>query len=536
MITSASSGAGLLIALLLLPLAGGIGVAFLRNGRVAKQAAVGVSVVELALAAVVWFTYHAGGARLQLASSVDWIAPLGAHISFGVDGIALVMIVMIAVLTPVLIAASRQDELPAERGLGGYFSLLLVTEATVIAAFAATDVFLFYVLFELMLLPMYFLIGRYGGARRQYAAMKFFLYSFFGGLIMLGSVIGLFVIGSQRLGAPTYDWATLVGALQGVPASTQIWLWMGFFVAFAIKAPLVPLHTWLPDAVTQSPIAVGVMLVAVLDKVGIYGFLRYNIELFPAASRKLAPLVLVLAVIGVLYGALLAAGQRDMKRFIAYVSVAHFGFMAVGVFAFTQTSMVGAASYMVNHSISTGMFLVVIGMIIVRGRTADAEQYGGLAKAAPLLAGTMFVAGLSTLSLPGTNSFVSEFLVLIGAYPTRPVYSILATVGIIFAALYVLWLYQRVAHGPVRGRLVGVAAEPTDAPGAMRDPQQRIARAGVTDLSRWEKAVLAPLIFLVLALGFYPKPLLNAVGPSVSSTLTVLGVHSSPVPTSVNGK
>jgi NADH-quinone oxidoreductase subunit M len=535
MLASNSSGAGLLIALLLVPLAGGVGVAFLRNERLARAASLGVAVLDLVLAVAMWFVYHAGGARIQLASSVNWIAPLGAHISFGVDGIAMVMILIITILSPILIAASGTAQLPENRGLGGYLSLLLVMQAIVMAAFAAIDVFLFYVLFEIMLIPMYFLIGRYGGARRQYAATKFFLYSFLGGLIMLGSVIGLFVVGSQQLGHPTYDWATLVGALQGVPLSTQVWLWFGFFVAFAIKAPLFPLHTWLPDAVAESPIAVGVMLVAVLDKVGIYGFLRYNIELFPDASRKLAPLVLVLGVIGVLYGALLAAGQRDMKRFIAYVSVAHFGFMAVGAFAFTQTSMVGAASYMVNHSISTGMFLVVIGMIILRGRTPNANEYGGLAKAAPVLAGAMFIAGLSTLSLPGSNSFVSEFLVLIGAYPTRPVYSILATVGMIFAALYVLWLYQRVAHGPVRGRLATVSTGPADTPGAMRSPEGT-RRTGVTDLSRWEKGVLAPLIFLVLALGFYPKPLLNAVGPSVSSTLTAVGVHTSPVPTSLNGK
>ncbi|MGH3500019.1 MAG: NADH-quinone oxidoreductase subunit M [Nocardioidaceae bacterium] len=507
-----TANAWLLIVLLLVPLVGGFAIALVRDGRPAKLAALGVSLVEFGLAVALWFAYDPGGPRLQLASSVDWIPSFGVHISFAVDGIAMVMIVMIAVLSPIVIGGSWHDRLLEGRSSRGFFSLLLIMESLVIAVFATTDVFDFYVLFELMLIPMYFLIGRFGGERRQYAAVKFFLYSFLGGLLMLASAIGCWAYAQSVTGHGTFDWATLTRIVSGAPLSVQIWLFLGFFFAFAIKAPLVPLHTWLPDATAAAPVGVGVMLVGVLDKVGIFGFLRYTIPLFPDASQALAPLVLVLAVVGVLYGSVLAAGQSDMKRFIAYVSVAHFGFIALGVFGFTQEGGVGAVTYMVNHSISTGMFLIVIGMIVWRGRSRLAEDYGGMHKLTPVLSGAMFLAGLTTLSLPGTNSFVSEFLVLLGSFQTRPVFAILATIGMVLAAVYVLWLYQRVMHGPTRGAaLTGVA----DAPGAARDP----GTSPVKDLSTRERVVLAPLVILILVLGFYPKPLLDVVGPAVSQTL-----------------
>ncbi|HWC80896.1 MAG TPA: NADH-quinone oxidoreductase subunit M [Pseudonocardiaceae bacterium] len=509
-------GFPLLLALLLLPLLGGAVVVFLRNNdQLARYTALGFSLGEFVLAVIAIFVYQPGGDRLQMAAGVDWIAPFGVHLSFGVDGIALVMLVMIALLSPVVIGASWREKLPDGRSIAGFFSLLLVLESLVMGVFAATDVFLFYVLFEIMLIPMYFLIGFYGGPRRQYAAVKFFLYSFLGGLLMLASAIGCWAYAERVTGSGTFDWATLTRVVSHAPLSTQIWLFMGFFFAFAIKAPLVPFHTWLPDATAEAPVGVGVILVGVLDKVGIFGFLRYNLPLFPNASRTLAPLLLTLAVIGVLYGSLLAAGQTDMKRFVAYVSVAHFGFIALGVFAFTAQGQVGAVTYMVNHSISTGMLLIVIGMIAARGNSTYAHDYGGMGKVTPMLAGMMFLAGLTTLSLPGTNSFVSEFLVLLGSYPTEPVYSVLATVGMVLAALYVLWLYQRVMQGPVRGNaLVSVAG----GPGAAANPAVG-AKKAITDLNGREKWVLAPLVVLILLLGFYPKPLLDVVTPSVNATL-----------------
>ncbi|WP_137812574.1 NADH-quinone oxidoreductase subunit M [Gandjariella thermophila] len=536
MTTSAGAGAGLLLLVLLLPLAGSLAVTFLRsNDRVAKLTALGVSLVEFVLTLALCVGYRPTGARLQMVSSADWIATVGVHLSFGVDGIALVMIAVIGLLVPVVIGAGWAEKLPAGRSAGGFLALILVQESLMVGVFAATDVFLFYVLFEIMLIPMYFLIGGYGGARRQYAAVKFFLYSFLGGLLMLASAIGAYAYAAAQTGHGTFDWATLAQITRNAPPSLQVWLFLGFFAAFAIKAPLVPLHTWLPDATAEAPIGVGVILVGVLDKVGTFGFLRYCLPMFPAASRELAPLLLVLAVAGVLYGSVLATGQRDMKRFIAYVSIAHFGFIALGIFAFSSQAQVGAVSYMVNHSVATGMLLLVLGMVIARGGSTVIDDYGGMAKLTPLLAGMLLLAGLSTLSLPGTNSFVSEFLVLLGSFPREPVFTVLATIGMVLAAMYVLWLYQRVMQGPARGdALVGLAG----GPGAAVDPDSetgtRSARRMVGDLSRREIAVLAPLVLLVIGLGFFPKPLLDVITPSVGATMTEAG-FSDPV-TSQGGK
>ena len=530
------SGAVLLLALLVLPLVGAAVVALLgRTPLTAKVVALTFAIGELVLAGLVWASYSvpaaADGQRLQLTLSVPWIPAFGTRFALGVDGIALVMIVLLAVLVPIVLVASWADRLPEMqdeaaregvlRGPAGFYALVLVVEALVMGVFAATDVFLFYVFFEVMLVPMYFLIGRFGGPRRQYAAVKFFLYSLFGGLVMLASVIGLFVVSGQRLPeGGTFDWATLAGIAEQVPEQTQIWLFLGFFLAFAIKAPLVPLHTWLPDAGAEAPVGAGVILLGVLDKVGVYGFLRYCLPLFPAASETLAPLVLVLAVAGVLYGALLAVGQSDMKRFVAYTSVAHFGFIGLGIFAFSTQSLSGAVLYMVTHGIATGMLFIVIGMVMARGGSRLIPDYGGVAKLTPALAGVFLVAALASLALPGTNNFVSEFLVLIGSFPRQPVFTVLATVGVILAALYVLWVYQQIMHGPVRGS--AVLAATGDGPGAARDPGTR--RTGFPDLSAREMVVITPLVALILGLGLYPQPVLDVINPSVQATLTETGV------------
>lgn len=521
MIHTSTQHSWLLIALLLLPLAGSLAVALVRAARAAKFTALGVSLLEFALAACLWGSFDAAGPRLQMVVSAPWIPQFDINIAFGVDGIAMVMVLMIAVLSPIVIGGSWTERLAEGRSHAGFFSLLLLMEALTIGVFATTDVFVFYVLFELMLIPMYFLIGSFGGSNRQYAAVKFFLYSFLGGLLMLGGAIGAYAYADSVTGQGTFDWMKLTSIISNAPLHVQVWIFFGFFAAFAIKAPLVPLHTWLPDATAQAPVAAGVMLVGVLDKVGVFGFLRYSIPLTPDAAKTLAPLVLTLAVIGVLYGSLLAAGQRDMKRFVAYVSVAHFGFIALGVFAFTQQAGVGSVTYMVNHSISTGMFLIVIGMLAARGKTAIIENYGGLAKVTPILAGAFFIAGLTTLSLPGTNSFISEFLVLLGAYPSQPAFTIFAAIGMVLAALYVLWLYQRVFTGPVRGdALVGLAG----GPGAAMRPDLAAGK-GFGDLGGRERWVIAPLLVLVIGLGFYPQPLLDKVDNAVADTLVSVGVH-----------
>ncbi|MDQ3898896.1 MAG: NADH-quinone oxidoreductase subunit M, partial [Actinomycetota bacterium] len=487
------NGGAVLLAMILLPLIGAVVVALMRSSpAAAKATGLGFAVVELVLAAVAWSDYQPGGGRLQLTLSVPWIPAFGTSFALGVDGIALVMIALVGVLVPIVMGSSWAEKLPEGRTPAGFYAQILVLESMLIGVFAATDVFLFYLFFEVMLVPMYFLIGRFGGPRRQYAAVKFFLYSLLGGLVMLASVIGLFVVSGRRLGHGTFDWAALARIANTIPASTQIWLFLGFFVAFAIKAPLVPFHTWLPDAGAEAPVGAGVLLVGVMDKVGIYGFLRYCLPLFPAASRTLAPLVLVLAVAGILYAALLAVGQSDMKRFVAYTSVSHFGFIALGIFVFTTEAGTGAVLYMVNHGISTGMLFIVIGMLIARGGSRLISDYGGVAALAPVLAGMTLLAGLSALSLPGTNSFVSEFLVLIGSFPRQPVFTAIATTGMILAALYVLWFYQRVMQGPVRGAAVVGAL---DGPGAATAPETGAHRKRIdfSDLSVREIAVLIPL-------------------------------------------
>jgi NADH-quinone oxidoreductase subunit M len=535
-----SGGNVLLLVLLALPVLGALAMYPLRrNISAAKGVAMGTALLEFVLVVVVYLSYStqaaASGTRFQLEFSAPWIPAFGTHFAFGIDGIALVLIALTAFLVPGLMLFAWAEKLPEGRTTSGYFALLLATEATLIGVFTATDVFLFYVFFEAMLIPMYFLIGRFGGPNRQYASVKFFLYSLLGGLIMLASLIGLYVTSAEQLGQGTFTWTDLQAIAANTPTSTQIWLFLGFFVAFAIKAPLVPFHTWLPDASAEAPIVAAVLLVGVLDKVGTYGFLRYCLPLFPEASKTLAPLVLILAVIGIIYGALLAVGQKDMSRFVAYTSIAHFGFIALGTFAFSSQAFAGAALYMVNHGLSTGMLFVMVGLLVARGGSRLISDYGGVSKLAPVLAGCLLLAGMSSLALPGTNSFVSEFLVLVGSFPREPVYTILATVGIVFAALYILWFYQQTMQGPVRGDAVIGALERAGAggPGAMIDPNVAAKRgSGFPDLTKREIGVLAPLIVVIVVLGFFPGPLLDVINPSVAATMQEVGL---PDPVSLGG-
>jgi len=513
-----------LLLMIAVPAMGAAAVAALPKGRdlIAKQVSLGVSLVVLLLAVLTTVAFDTGGDRFQLTSSVTWIADFGVSFALGVDGIALVMLLLIGVLVPVVIGASWQDELPGGRSMKAYFAWLLLLEAMMVGVFAATDVFLFYVFFEAMLVPMYFIIGSFGGPRRQYAAVKFFLYSLLGGLVMLAAVIGLYVVSNSQLGEGTFAFDAL-RQLEITPGVQKL-LFLGFFIAFAIKAPLVPFHTWLPDSGSEAPIGGAILLVGVLDKVGTFGFLRYCLPLFPDASRFFAPFVLVLAVVGILYAALLAMGQSDMKRLVSYTSISHFGFIALGIFAFTTEAATGAVLYMVNHGIATGLLFLVVGMLIARGGSRQISDYGGIAAKAPLLAGVFLVAGLASLALPGTNSFVSEFLVLIGSFPTEPVFTIIATVGIILAALYILLMYQRTMHGPARGVLLqeepGADAATGGGTAVLTAPSRTLR---VTDLGRRELAVAGPLVALIIVLGVYPQPLLELIEPAVSATMSDLG-------------
>jgi NADH-quinone oxidoreductase subunit M len=503
-----------------LPLVGVIGILALPKARedLAKLIALGASLVAMVASIIMAFAYKVGGARFQFTQDYSWIKAFGAHYAVGVDGIALALILMTTVLTPVCILASWHD---AERGedlaadatdalMGGrgprlFFSLLLATETLVIGVFGALDVFFFYVLFEAMLIPMYFLIGSFGGARRSYAAVKFLLYSLAGGLLMLVAVIALYVVSIHQLGTGTFDYRVLVSQLN-ISHGEQVALFLGFFIAFAIKAPLWPFHTWLPDAASEAPTGTAVMLVGILDKVGTFGFLRFCIPLFPYASKLFAPYILGLCVTGILYGALLAVGQRDLKRLVAYSSVSHFGFIALGVFAFTTQGGSGATLYMVNHGFSTGALFIVVGFLASRRGSRLVDDFGGVAKVAPWLGAMVLVAGLSALALPGLSTFVSEFLVLLGTFTTHRWFAVVGTFGIILAAVYVLWMVQRTIHGPVTA-----------------------AVEGFTDLSLREAWVIAPLMVVIVALGIYPKPLLDIINPSVEQTNVVVRPHD-PIP------
>jgi NADH-quinone oxidoreductase subunit M len=478
-----------------------------------KRVTLGFTLATLAVIVAMAVQFKPGGPDFQFTQTEQWIPQFGVHYAVGVDGIALVLIVMTAILMPVVILAAWNDadsetlqdgESPRQRSVKTYFALMLVLETMMIGVFAATDVFLFYVFFEAMLVPMYFLIGSFGVGQRQYAAVKFLLYSLLGGLLMLVAVIALYVYSTHGGHQGTF----LFSSLENLTLSpvVQRWLFLGFFIAFAIKAPLWPFHTWLPDAAASAQPGGAVLLVGVLDKVGTFGMIRYCLELFPSASHYFTPLVLVLAVIGILYGAIVAIGQRDMKRLIAYTSVSHFGLIVLGVFAMTSQGQAGATLYMVNHGFATGALLIIAGFMISRRGSQLIADYGGVQKVAPMLAGGFLVAGLAGLALPGLSTFVSEFLVLVGTFTRYEAAAILATVGIILAAIYILWMYQRTMTGPTAESV-----------------------AGWHDLRARELWAVGPLIALIIALGVYPKPVLDIINPAVHHTL--VQVHSTdPVP------
>jgi NADH-quinone oxidoreductase subunit M len=485
------------------------------RNALAKYLALAFSLLTLVVVIIIAVKFQVGGPNYQFTESVSWIAAFGVHYAVGVDGIALVLIAMTAVLMPVVLLASwydadgvlgarpgpdaaAADATPRPRhSVKTYFALMMTLETMMIGVFAATDVFLFYVFFEAMLIPMYFMIGSYGTGKRQYAAVKFLLYSLLGGLLMLVAIIVLYVY-SARSGATGHHGSFLFSQLIQVPLSpvVQKWLFLGFFIAFAIKAPLVPFHTWLPDAAASAPPGAAVLLVGVLDKVGTFGMLRYCFELFPSGAKYFTPLVITLAVAGIIYGAIVAIGQQSMKRLIAYTSVSHFGFIALGVFAMTSQGVSGATFYMVNHGFATGALFLLAGFLIARRGTDRIADYGGVQKVAPVLAGLFLISGLAGLSLPGLSTFVSEFLVLLGTFSRYKLPAIIATAGIILAAIYILWMYQRTMNGPVRDEV-----------------------AGMKDLRLRELLAVAPLVGLLIFAGVYPQPVLNIINPAVKVTM-----------------
>jgi NADH-quinone oxidoreductase subunit M len=495
---------------MLLPLAGAVIISALPKAseKAAKQAALGTTLVVMAATIVMAVGFQRDNVDLQFVEKYSWIPSFGINYALGVDAIALVLILMSTILAPVVVLAGWNEAHGGRWSVKTFYILILVLETMMIGVFAATDVFLFYVIFEAMLIPVYFLIGGYGTGERSAAAVKFLIYSLVGGLLMLASIIALYVMSGAQ-GGHTFD-INKLSELQ-MSSTTQNLLFLGFFIAFAIKAPVWPFHTWLPDAAQSATPGTSVLLLGVLDKVGTFGMIRYCLTMFPEASKTFTPVILVLAVISIIYGAFLAIGAKDIKRLIAYTSISHFGFITMGIFAMTSQGQSGAILYMFNHGFSTAALFLVAGWMISRRGSSTIAEFGGLQRVTPVMAWTFFLAGMSSLALPGLSSFVSEFLVLVGTFTRYPVHAIIATFGIVLAALYILIPVQKALHGPTT-------------PG----------NENLKDLNLREKLAIAPVIAIIVVLGFYPSPLLKVINPAASHVISQMG-FTDPAPT-IGGK
>ena len=489
-----------------LPLLGALVISIMKkeNATAIKVAALFTSLLPALATIVMTLGFDKSVTGFQYVERYAWIKSLGINYQLGVDGISLVLILLSTILVPIVIAAGWNESEGGRFSVKTFYILIMILETMMIGVFAATDLFLFYVFFEAMLIPVYFLIGGFGTGRRQAAAVKFLLYSLFGGLLMLAAIIGIFVIAGNQIGR-TFDISEL--AKLQIDTTTQNFLFLGFFIAFAIKAPLWPFHTWLPDAAKSATPGTSILLLGVLDKVGTFGMIRFCITLFPEASKTFTPLIIVLSVISIIYGAILAIGQRDIKGLIAFTSISHFGFITMGIFAMTTQGNSGATLYMVNHGFSTAALFLTAGWMITRRGSSTIADFGGLQRVTPVLAWSFFIAGMSSLALPGLSSFVSEFLVLVGTYTRYPVAAIIGTIGIILAALYILIPVQKALHGPTTH-----------------------GNENLTDLNRREMAAIAPVIAVIIALGFFPKPLLDIINPASTVTITNAG-FSDPTPT-----
>jgi len=492
-----------LTTLIAVPLVGAlVTAAFPRTpgARLPKQVAFGFSLLTVAVVLGTLTQYYTGP-EMQLTETHDWIAAFGAHYALGMDGLSLVLVGLTAVLVPIVILASWDDA--DERNTNVFFALMLALEGLALGVFVATDVLLFYVLFEGTLIPAYFLIGAFGRDDRAKAAVKFLLYMLAGGLIMLASVIGLYAVSADN-GAPTYLISDLAALDLG--GETGRWLFVGFFIAFAIKCPLFPVHTWLADTTAAATPGTSVLLVCVLDKIGTYGMIRFCLGLFPEASDWATPLVITMALISIIYGALVAVGQDDMLRLIGLTSLSHFGFIVLGIFVMNSQGLSGSTLFMLNHGIATAALFLVAGYLIRRrGGSALISEQGGLEKVAPVLAGLFLLGGLATLGLPGLSPFVSEFLVILAAFSHTWWIGSIAVFGIVLAAVYVLVMYARTFTGPI------VA-------GAEK----------MTDLGVREVVAVAPLMLALVFFGFYPKPVLDVINPLTDSVMTQIGHTDKP--------
>ncbi|CAB4532785.1 unannotated protein [freshwater metagenome] len=480
-------------ALIITPLIGAAIIALIPRSRadLYKQIAVITSVITGAFSIAMLVAFQKGDSGYQFVIDQPWISGLGISLHFGVDGISLFLMVLTGVIFPIALLGAKVDHDPKP-----YYGWLMVLMAASMGVFSSLDLVLFFAFFELVLVPMYFLIGLWGHSNRVYAATKFFLYTMLGSAFMLVGLVSLAVLNARAMGGPiTFDLVE-IAKNQAISVTAGRWIFCAFAVAFAVKVPLFPLHTWLPDAHTEAPTAGSVILAAVMLKLGTYGFIRFGLDLFPEASHWAAPVMMTLGVIGIIYGAICATMQKDLKRLVAYSSIAHLGFIVLGVFAFSVQGLEGSILIMVNHGISTGALFLLVGWIYERRHTRKIAELSGLQKVAPIFAGVFTLVMLSSIGVPGLNGFPGEFLVLLGSFASARWWGVVAVSGVILAALYLLWAYQRVFHGPV--------TEPNK---------------GFRDLRLTEGLVIAPLLVLIVFLGLYPKPMLDRIEPSVERLL-----------------
>ena len=452
-----------------------------------------VALATFVVSLVVLGRFEQGDPGFQMVEHATWVKDVGLQYLVGIDGISIWMVLLTTFLFPVAVLASWK----IDKDVRLYMGAMLALETAVLGSFVSLDLLLFFLFFEAILVPMYLLIGGWGGERRVYAAVKFFLYTMAGSAFLLVSIIFLYSRSGAVLGgANTFDLRQLGQVGAAIPLVTARWLFLGFFIAFAVKVPVFPLHTWLPDAHTEAPTAGSVLLAGVLLKVGTYGLIRFNLALFPDASKYFATFVSILAVIGIVYGAVCALIQTDIKRLVAYSSVSHLGFVVLGIFAFTEQAVTGGVLQMVNHGLATGALFLLVGMVYERTHTRDLAKMGGLASVMPWLTGAFLFAVFASVGLPGLNSFVGEFLVIVGTFAVNHWFGSIAAIAVVLAAIYLLWSYQRMAFGPVR------------------DEHRHLP-----DVSLREVAVLAPVLALLLVFGVYPKILTDRIDPSTEAVI-----------------